>query len=155
MSDWGEKGAMVMILPAQREEKSELEGKWLTYNYTDWGPWGCDRRKLLKFSIALEHPQNPQSPRLHSKLATVTSGSLRRKCGMYSGRWDVGQRKGVRVKLWLGLFQGPTHPGPWTAVWGAGDESEREHFSCSSCEENVRLPSSQLPRTMEWGGRDQ
>ena len=26
----------------------------MTYNYTDWGPWGCDHRKLLEFSIALE-----------------------------------------------------------------------------------------------------
>lgn len=45
---------MVMILPAQREEEWELEGKWLTYNYTDWRPWGCDHRKLLELSIGLE-----------------------------------------------------------------------------------------------------
>ena len=30
MSYWEEKGAMEVILPAKREEKPELEGKWLT-----------------------------------------------------------------------------------------------------------------------------
>lgn len=51
-----------MTLSAQREKEPELEGKWLTYNYTDLGPWGCVHRKLLQFSIALEQQQNTQSP---------------------------------------------------------------------------------------------
>ena len=49
MSYWGEKGAMEVILPAQREEKPELEGKWLTYNYTDWDPGVVTTENYLSF----------------------------------------------------------------------------------------------------------
>lgn len=46
----------------------------------------------------------------------------------------------------LGLFQGPNHPGPCKGVQEAGDESEGTLFKRKH-KENLRVPSSQLPRS--------
>lgn len=116
----------------------------MTYNYTDWGPWGCDHRKLLKFSIALEQQQNPQYPRLQSKLTAVTSGSLRKQWGTWRGAVGGRPVQEIQGKAAVGAFQGPHHPEPLKGVREAGDESEREKFLFTSHKENLKIPSSRL-----------
>lgn len=140
-------GAVAMTSPARREE-----GKGSIYNCADQGPWGWDHRKWFRFSIALEQQWNPQSPTEAPKQVDYSHpASPWRRQGSRSGQWDAGQLERFWAKWSLGLCQPPDYPGPWKGVWGSGDESEGI-FSSMKHKENLRVPSSLLPRTLEWCG---
>lgn len=62
------------------------------------------------------------------------------------GGWPVQE---VRGRAAFGaVLRTSHHPGLWKGVWEAGDESERAKFPCTSYKENLRVPSSQLPRSL-------
>ena len=233
MSYCREKGAMEVwfYLPTGKRNQNWKGSDWLVITLTG-DPWGCDHRKLLKFSIALEQgglvvknlpamqetgrrcrfdpwvrkilwrrkwhthkkrkwqptplflpgksheqrslagcspwdprvrydwatkqqsQQNPQSPRLQSKLAAVTSGLSGGGgvCGV--GSRMLASSRGSGWSCWWAYFR-DLPPRTTGGNVRSGDESEREYFSCKNCKENVRLPSSQLPRSLEWGGGTQ
>ena len=115
-------------------------------------PW--DPRVRYDWATKQQSQQNPQSPRLQSKLAAVTSGLSGGGgvCGV--GSRMLASSRGSGWSCWWAYFR-DLPPRTTGGNVRSGDESEREYFSCKNCKENVRLPSSQLPRSLEWGGGTQ